>query len=79
MMKCLNKLTAIFLIITMFMSLNYVLANECVQCPSASANEYVCGVDDKGAFRKFGSECLLRFENCDKKTKFEITDKSLCD
>lgn len=47
---------------------NNVSANECVQCPSASANEFVCGVDDKGAFRKFGSECLLRFENCDRKT-----------
>lgn len=50
------------------MSANYVTANECVQCPSASANDFVCGVDDKGAFRKFGSECLLRFENCDRKT-----------
>lgn len=50
------------------MSSNCVIANECVQCPSASANEFVCGVDDKGIFRRFGSECLLRFENCDKKT-----------
>lgn len=50
------------------MSTCYVSANECVQCPSSSANEFVCGVDDDGIFRKFGSECLLRFENCDKKT-----------
>lgn len=51
------------------MMLLYVAScNECVPCPNASANDFVCGVDDKGVYKKFGSECILRFENCDKKT-----------
>lgn len=61
-------LVAVFLVILILMPTSFVSANECVQCPSASTNEFVCGVDDDGIFRKFGSECLLRFENCDKKT-----------
>lgn len=56
---------------------NYVIANECVQCPSAAANEFVCGVDDKGVFRRFGSECFLRFENCEKKTSKETNFTSI--
>jgi hypothetical protein len=42
--------------------------NQCVQCPSPQANEFVCAVNDEGVTTKFGSECLLRFSNCEKKT-----------
>lgn len=50
---------------------NDVMANECVECSSASTDNYVCGVDEKGNAKKFQSECALRFENCDKKTSKE--------
>lgn len=46
-----------------------VVANECVICPPiAPASDFVCGVDEKGIVRRFGSECTLRFENCEHKT-----------
>lgn len=46
-----------------------VVANECVICPPiAPASEFVCGVDEKGIVKRFGSECVLRFENCEHKT-----------
>ena len=45
------------------------VANECVPCPPpAGANQSVCGVDEKGVYELFRSECLLRFRNCDQKT-----------
>jgi hypothetical protein len=42
--------------------------NQCIQCPSPQANEFVCGVNDEGVTTKFGSDCLLRLSNCEKKT-----------
>lgn len=63
-----NYLSAVFVFVMTLMSISFVSANECVQCPSASASEFVCGVNEQGAFKKFGSECLLRFENCEQKT-----------
>lgn len=52
-----------------------VFANECVICPPI-APEFVCGVDDKGIVKIFGSECAMRFENCENKTsKLTIVSK----
>ncbi|KAG5681956.1 hypothetical protein PVAND_011357 [Polypedilum vanderplanki] len=76
-MKFVLQIFSILLIMMMFLC--QVRSNECVPCPSASGTEFVCAVDDKGTIRKFDSECLLRYENCDKKTKYQITDKKLCD
>ena len=30
--------------------------------------ESVCGVDEAGIIKRFASECILRKENCEKKT-----------
>lgn len=54
----------------LLLSSNDVMANECVPCASQplSGSDFICGVDDKGITKKFSNECVLRFENCDKKT-----------
>lgn len=57
-----------FTLLVLISSDSNVNANECVACPQPSVKEAICAVDDQGAFKKFGSECLMRFENCDRKT-----------
>lgn len=57
----------VVLLIVIVLITKSVFANECVICPP-TAPEFVCGVDDKGIVRIFGSECQMRFENCENKT-----------
>ncbi|KAL7034079.1 hypothetical protein ACKWTF_007849 [Chironomus riparius] len=77
----LHVFSILLIVVLLLLNSNDVMANECVPCASQPLidSDFVCGVDDKGIARKFSNECALRFENCDKKTKFEITDKSLCE
>lgn len=62
------NLFAVVLAIIALICINKASANECVPCPPASTGEAVCTVNEIGQFEKFGSECLMRFENCSKKT-----------
>lgn len=57
-------------LLVVLITFQHVNANGCVDidCPTPMEIESVCGVDEAGIIKRFASECILRKENCEKKT-----------